>query len=44
MDMAKRKESTVPEQLLDELLKGVSKPEDLLGPEGLFKSLKKALV
>lgn len=46
MDMAKtsKREGKLPEHLLDELLKGVSKPEDLLGPEGLFKQLKKALV
>jgi|SRR5579872_3339066 len=31
-------------ELLDELLAGYEKPEDLLGAEGLFKQLKKALV
>jgi transposase-like protein len=46
MDMAKRPDSgaKIPEQVLDELLKGVVKPEDLLGPDGLLKALKKALV
>src|SRR6201989_2411030 len=29
---------------LDELLSGYEKPEDLLGEEGLFKQLKKALI
>ena len=29
---------------LDELLAGYEKPEDLLGEEGLFKQLKKALL
>jgi putative transposase len=31
-------------ELLDELLAGYEKPEDLLGEEGLFKELKKALL
>ena len=31
-------------ELLDELLKGYKSPEDLLGQDGLFKALKKALV
>lgn len=31
-------------ELLDELLVGYEKPEDLLGEEGLFKELKKALL
>jgi putative transposase len=31
-------------ELLDELLAGYEKPEDLLGEEGLFKQLKKALL
>jgi putative transposase len=31
-------------ELLDELLAGYQKPEDLLGDEGLFKQLKKALL
>lgn len=46
MDMAKDRGTgpKIPEQMLDELLKGVSKPEDLLGPDGLLKALKKALV
>ena len=29
---------------LDELLSGYEKPEDLLGEDGLFKQLKKALL
>ena len=37
-DMAIKKE------VLDELLAGYEKPEDLLGEEGLFKQLKKALL
>jgi hypothetical protein len=46
MDMAKDRGTgpKIPEQMLDELLKGVSRPEDLLGPDGLLKALKKALV
>ena len=31
-------------ELLDELLSGLSKPEDLLGDGGLFRDLKKALM
>ncbi|GAC1431141.1 MAG: IS256-like element ISRm3 family transposase [Acidobacteriaceae bacterium] len=31
-------------EVLDELLSGLSKPEDLLGEEGLFRQLKKALM
>jgi putative transposase len=31
-------------EVLDELLSGYEKPEDLLGEEGLFKELKKALI
>lgn len=31
-------------EVLDELLSGLSKPEDLLGDEGLFRQLKKALM
>jgi putative transposase len=47
-DVAKRstrtsKESFSPE-LLDQLLKGYAKPEDLTGPEGLLKKLTGALV
>lgn len=46
MDMAKRvrRGGGIPEAMLDELLQGVKTPSDPLGPEGLFKSLKKALV
>ena len=31
-------------EYLDELLAGYEKPEDLLGEDGLFKQLKKALL
>jgi putative transposase len=31
-------------EILDELLSGLSKPEDLLGDAGLFRDLKKALM
>ena len=31
-------------EILEELLSGYEKPEDLLGEEGLFKELKKALI
>lgn len=31
-------------ELLDELLSGLSKPEDLLGDDGLCRQLKKALM
>ena len=36
--------TTIKPELLDELLAGYEKPEDLLGEEGLFKQLKKALL
>jgi putative transposase len=36
--------TTIKPGLLDELLAGYEKPEDLLGEEGLFKQLKKALL
>jgi putative transposase len=36
--------TTIKLELLDELLAGVSSPEDLTGDEGLFKQLKKALM
>ena len=35
---------TIRPELLDELLAGYSKPEDLTGENGLFKQLKKALI
>lgn len=35
---------TIKPEHLDELLAGYEKPEDLLGEEGLFKQLKKALL
>ena len=34
----------IKQEVIDELLKGYEKPEDLLGEEGLFKQLKKALI
>lgn len=36
--------SNIPPELLDELLKNYSKPEDLTGPDGLLKQLTAALV
>jgi len=35
---------TVPKEIVDELLAGYSKPEDLIGPDGLLKQLTAALV
>jgi putative transposase len=35
---------TIEDELLDQLLANYSKPEDLLGPEGLFTELKKRLI
>jgi putative transposase len=32
------------EEILDELLAGYSKPEDMLGPNGIIQQLNKALV
>jgi putative transposase len=37
-------ETTLTPELLDQLLAGYSKPEDLTGENGLFKQLKKALI
>src|SRR5271166_5500714 len=37
-------DSTIAAELLDQLLANYAKPEDLLGEEGLFKQLKKALI
>ena len=34
----------IQDELLDQLLANYSKPEDLLGPEGLFTELKKRLI
>jgi putative transposase len=34
----------IKKEIIDELLKGYENPEDLLGKEGLFKDLKKALI
>ena len=36
--------TTIKPEVLDELLAGVSSPDDLMGDEGLFKQLKKALI
>jgi putative transposase len=36
--------TTISPELLDQLLANYTKPEDLLGEEGLFKQLKKALI
>lgn len=37
-------DTTITPELLDQLLANYAKPEDLLGEEGLFKQLKKALI
>lgn len=37
-------DTTIAPELLDQLLGNYSKPEDLLGEDGLFKQLKKALI
>ena len=37
-------DTTITPELLDQLLANYTKPEDLLGEEGLFKQLKKALL
>jgi len=43
--MAKKREhSGIPADLLDELLKDYEKPEDLLGKDGIFDQLKKAVM
>jgi putative transposase len=43
--MVKRdKRDDIPKELLDQLLAGYSKPEDLIGPGGLLKRLTGALV
>ena len=34
----------IKDELLDQLLEGYQKPEDLLGEGGIFQELKKALV
>src|ERR1700712_3807483 len=36
--------TTIKPELLDELLSGISSPEDLMGDAGLFRQLKKALM
>jgi len=44
-EMAKKREhSGIPAELLDELLKDYEKPEDLLGKDGIFDQLKKAVM
>ena len=35
------KTTEISDTVLDELLKDYEKPEDLLGPDGLFRALKK---
>ncbi len=40
----KRKEPAIPVELLDHLLKDYEKPEDLLGKDGIFDQLKKAVM
>ncbi|MGQ0446450.1 MAG: IS256 family transposase, partial [Beijerinckiaceae bacterium] len=37
-------DTTIAQELLDQLLANYAKPEDLPGEEGLFKQLKKALI
>jgi transposase-like protein len=37
-------DTTIAPELLDQFLANYAKPEDLLGEEGLFKQLKKALI
>jgi putative transposase len=44
MARKKRDESGIPTELLDELLKDYEKPEDLLGKDGIFDQLKKAVM
>lgn len=44
MTKKQQKEPKFPTELLDQLLAGYSKPEDLTGPEGLLKQLTGALV
>ena len=36
--------SKIKDELLDELLKNYSKPEDLIGPEGILTELKQRLI
>ena len=40
----KKRESVIPVELLDQLLKGYEKPEDLLGKDGILDELKKAVM
>jgi putative transposase len=44
MDAAKKTGSAISLEVLDQLLAGYEKPEDLTGEAGLFKQLKKALI
>ncbi len=39
-----RRASEIPPEVLDQLLAGYSKPEDLTADDGLFRRLKKALI
>ena len=41
-EMTKKPE--ISDEVLDELLKGYEKPDDLLGPDGIFKALKKRMI
>ena len=34
----------ISDKVLDELLKDYEKPEDLLGPDGIFKAIKKRMI
>lgn len=36
--------TAIPETVLDQLLANYAQPEDLIGEDGLFKQLKKALI
>jgi putative transposase len=44
MARKKRDDSGIPTELLDELLKDYEKPEDILGKDGIFDQLKKAVM
>jgi putative transposase len=44
VDKATKTPSSIPADVLDRLLAGYEKPEDLTGEHGLFKQLKKALI
>jgi putative transposase len=44
MNTTTKRSSEIPAELLDQLLAGYEKPEDLTGEAGLFRQLKKALI